>query len=462
MKTSFVRFTATQSAVVLFLCFFFINKGLSQDYKKGISLSTFSATAGYQSISLSWAPVLFPSSTALQAGYLLIYSTSTPSLVNAPDGRAPNYTILNGTVVPTTATNLPIQPATFAIASGLADGSTYNFMLLAYTWDGINPSSYQYSSPVTICATIPPDGPGKLNLVTDSVSSMAISGLIDQPLLTPDGYMVIYSTSSTAPAIVNGHIYEQGDVFGMDTVVQVSSSNSFNTIHSGYNLSPSTTYYIYAFSYSVSGCNKTPVYSSDYVTDSITTLKSRQPTAVVFNYFTATKENGYNRLVWGSACPVPRFTFEVQKSFDSINFTSIDTLGISGDLGCSQPFTYNDNKNIEAAKIYYRIKITYGNGNASFSNTAIIRTQIGDIESIHVIQNPVQNDAHFQVISSRSDDLELILTNIEGRRLLKKTVKIWPGMCTIHLPAANLAKGMYFVIGIFGNGKICAGQFIKL
>ncbi len=283
MKT-FLPYPKAVAIAVLIVTALFVNSNgfaqdsqLSQDFNKGVSASSLTAKGSYQSAALNWEGVAFPVSGVNKAGYLLFYSTSSPSLLSSPNGRMPNNAVLNGTVVATTDASLPNQPAINATASGLANGTTYYFMIVAYTWDGINVSSYTYSSPATICVTIPPDAPNSL-IIQGTSSSNSISGSFSQPLFPPDGYVVMYSANTNAPSLADGNIYSAGQPVSGDTVAQVSNSTSFNTNNSGHQLSPATSYYIYVYSYVVSGCNNKPVYSRDYLSsDSITTAAAAAP-----------------------------------------------------------------------------------------------------------------------------------------------------------------------------------------
>ena len=243
---------------------------LSQDFKNGVASSSLSAKGAYQSAILNWEGISFPSSGSAKAGYLLFYSTSVPSLLSSPNGKKPNNAVFNGTVVATTDAALPSQPAINATASGLANGSTYYFMIVAYVWDGTNVSSYVYSNPATICVTIPPDAPDGLSI--QNTNSSSISGSFNQPLFPPDGYVVMYSPNINAPALNDGDVYSSGQGISGDTVVQVSNSTSFNTNNSGHQLADSSNYYIHVYSYVISGCNNKPVYSNGYLSsDMITT-----------------------------------------------------------------------------------------------------------------------------------------------------------------------------------------------
>ncbi|HLK28674.1 MAG TPA: T9SS type A sorting domain-containing protein [Puia sp.] len=281
MKTSLPCPKAAFTAV-LFTFFFLFTKDifaqisqLSEDFKKGVSASSLSVNAGYQSATLNWESASFPSGVA-KAGYLLIYSTSTPLLLSSPNGHKPHNAILNGTIVSTNESDLPSVPATSAIATGLSNGTTYNFMIVAYYWDGVNQSSYVYSSSSVICITIPPDAPDGLTVNSPSSSSY-IAGSFNEPLIQPNGYVVTYGHNAMASPLTDGVMYENGQsISGDDSVLQVSNSTSFNT-SAGNSLSASSAYYIHVYSYVISACNNQPVYSRDYLSsDSVLTAPAQK------------------------------------------------------------------------------------------------------------------------------------------------------------------------------------------
>jgi hypothetical protein len=466
MKTLLTNIRAGMPALVSALLFLFAQKSLSQDsltnqdFEKGVPGSSFHGTPGDQSVILTWAAASFPTSGAMQGGYLLIYSTSTPTLASSQNGLTPDFAVLNGTIVPTTATYLPVQPGTSATAGGLTNGFTYNFLVVAYLWDGIHTTSYQYSSCATICVTIPPDGPVDLNLPIYGTSANYISGSFSTPLIQPDGYLVVYSTSPSEPAMTSGHFYKQGETFGMDTIAQVGMATSFSTINSGYDLAPSTTYYIYVFSCKLSACSKLPVYSLAFLQDSITTLFSTLHGFEMLVYFTAVKAAGYNKLTWLATGSASSLKFEAQRSVDSVHFKGIYTVTMSNIAQSPQPFSYNDFTDM-GAKLYYRIKFTDPNGQIGYSKIIGVADQNNNIEIFRLEQNPTQGDAVLLVSTVVNNILGLTIFSIDGKEVMHKIVQVQSGANTIHLLTSGFATGIYIIKGVFSTGQSNVVAFIK-
>lgn len=104
----------------------------------------FNATAGSASVNLNWDNAKFPSFGARSAGYLLIYSTSKIKIIKQPNGQKPGSIVTNGTIVPLALTLLPKLPAVTVKVNALSPNTTYNFMLIPFTWDGIDAATYNY------------------------------------------------------------------------------------------------------------------------------------------------------------------------------------------------------------------------------------------------------------------------------------------------------------------------------
>ena len=113
--------------------------------KSVVSESTdFYVIADTTTMKISWSKAIFPNSGATKVGYLLVYNTSTPTLIPMPNGHAPINIISNGKIIPTYSTRLPILPNTQVQLAKLIPRTEYELLLVPYTWDGKNDSSYNY------------------------------------------------------------------------------------------------------------------------------------------------------------------------------------------------------------------------------------------------------------------------------------------------------------------------------
>lgn len=106
------------------------------------------------------------------------------------------------------------------------------------------------------CAA-PADQPSALALT--SVTSTSLNGSFTAPSPAPTGYIVLRSTSSTAPVLTNGATYTVGSSYTISgnsyTVISYGTATSFTQT----GLSPNTNYYYYALSYN-SSCSGQPYF----------------------------------------------------------------------------------------------------------------------------------------------------------------------------------------------------------
>ena len=202
---------------------------------------------GQNTATLNWTAA----NSAPSNGYDIYYSTSN----TAPTGATtPN----------------------FSSVSGLTQGlSGLTLSTIYYVWIRSNCGGTQstWSGPTQFttlsnpCVTPTANTAGPLTYGTVTSTSIPVTSF---PAASPaaDGYLVVYSTSSTlSSGPVDGTTYTGGNALGGGTVVQSGASTSF-TISS---LTANTLYYIFIYSYNNSGCSGGPKYSATaYSTSKLT------------------------------------------------------------------------------------------------------------------------------------------------------------------------------------------------
>ena len=183
----------------------------------------------------------FPASGATQAGYVVIYSTGTPALSSA-NGQAPAAGV--GSIFVTAATILPTTPSTSISVTGLSSANTYNFLIIPYTWDGTNASTYHF--------------------LTSSAPTASATTNAGAPTLNASTATSITSTTATLGATVTSNggasLTERGTVYSTTTPVTSTDNTlaeggtSVSTFsHSRTGLSPQTLYYYAGYATSSAG-----------------------------------------------------------------------------------------------------------------------------------------------------------------------------------------------------------------
>ncbi len=107
------------------------------------------------------------------------------------------------------------------------------------------------------------------SLVLSNTSATSVSGSFTAASPTPNKYLVVRSTSATAPSPgpVNGTAYNVGNTINGATVISVSNSNSFTDN----SLSGNTKYYYYIYSYNDTSCSGAAYNTTNPLTNNVVT-----------------------------------------------------------------------------------------------------------------------------------------------------------------------------------------------
>ncbi len=182
--------------------------------------------------------------------------------------------------------------------------------------------------------------------------------------------------------------------------------------------------------------------------------------AIQFNYFNAAKGNDYNTLNWLASCGSSQATFEVQRSTDGNNFTTINTI-VASQLRCSQPFNYVDNSSNLYSTVYYRIKSTEFTGSVTYSSIIKLSSQQKNMQLLAVLPNPATNMAKLSIASIQNNIIRLAIISMDGKVVQQSNVPLQAGISIINVDVAHLASGTYFIKGIFSSGQTDVIKFIK-
>jgi len=209
------------------------------------------------SIELAWDAADFPVSGATVKGYVLIRA-------NAP--LNPTFTAANGQVpaagVGVIVSSSIIDPTATFTNTGLASSTTYNYLLVPYSWDGVNPETYHYltaTAPTASATTLASlcTGP-TVQASSVTFSAITTSGFnVNWTVGDGNRSLVIVRANSPVTAVpVDGVAYTPNATFGLGTaispgefVVYTSTSNAVAV--SG--LAANTTYHVAVYAFNVSG-----------------------------------------------------------------------------------------------------------------------------------------------------------------------------------------------------------------
>jgi hypothetical protein len=325
-----------------------------------VQASSLSATASSPSnIDLSWTAATFPSTGASASGYVLLRATSpnTPTLGNS-NGASPsagsNTTIVSSTI----ASN-----ASSISSSGLVPSTQYNYLLIPFTWDGTNTSTYNYltTSAPTANATTQGGSTAPL-LVTNTSNSITDVTATFNGDVTNDGSSAItergfvYSISDATPTIGEAGVTQQ-TVSGTTGVFSYNASS----------LSAYTLYYTQAYATNSAGTTYGGV-------DQFTTFKSEpsaQATSLVFSSITSTAFNSAFTAAVGS--PDGYIVLSSTSSslssnpIDGTTYTAGNSLGGGTVISVGSSLSGIANTSLSSVTTYYIFVYAYNNSGSNIN-----------------------------------------------------------------------------------------------
>jgi parallel beta-helix repeat protein len=180
--------------------------------------------------------------------------------------------------------------------------------------------------------------------------------------------------------------------------------------------------------------------------------------------FTGVQRGDHNELTWITANEVNNRGFELQRSADGINFSSlafVPTKASAGTSSISLSYNYYDEKPF-AGSNYYRLKQVDKDGRSKYSVIVLLSRGIGTVRISNVYPNPVMNGLSLVITSPRSEKLLLVVTDISGKQVWQATFQVLPGDNKKIIDVERLAAGTYILKTIcISNGDIQQWKFLK-
>jgi hypothetical protein len=139
--------------------------------------------------------------------------------------------------------------------------------------------------------------------------------------------------------------------------------------------------------------------------------------------------------------------FQVQRSFDGLNFETVSTIA-AGNISRFH-YLFTDTV-VLRRKLFYRLRIVQKDGQYSYSPVSILTVPL--TEYLHIYPNPAID----WVIIEGTGIQEIIVTDYSGRTVLKAPIT---GKTMVNI--SRLAPGIYMANGYSAAGKQIISKLIK-
>lgn len=175
--------------------------------------------------------------------------------------------------------------------------------------------------------------------------------------------------------------------------------------------------------------------------------KQSAPLPVELLYFKAHwKDQQYTavELEWKTAVEINNEYFEIQRSLDAINFTTINTVPGAGNS--SQVITYNDYDTEPEKEItsFYRLKQVDYDGSYTFSNNEAINPPAG-VNLITIYPNPSSDFLDYLVYSADDTQVSVWAIDAAGKVVFAEKKELKKGMNHERFNINHLSSGSYIL-----------------
>lgn len=219
------------------------------------------------------------------------------------------------------------------------------------------------------------------------------------------------------------------------------------------NLEVGSTYYFRLFDYNnntVTGNNS--LYLRCNSTEASAVAGSALP--VTLGFFTA-KANGNASAVvqWQSLSEINSSYYEVERSTDALNFSTIGKVAAAGQSNVSYTYQFTDLSPANGNN-YYRLKMVDKNGSAAYSK--VVNVQFSKAV-YNVYPKPAHNQLTIQTTAINNSKVDVQLIDVTGKTVLHQTL----ANETTQLDISKLAAGTY-TVKIISDKSITVQKFTKL
>lgn len=162
---------------------------------------------------------------------------------------------------------------------------------------------------------------------------------------------------------------------------------------------------------------------------------------ILVSEFNAIKQNNAVKVSWNADNSTSRETFFIEKSTDGLYFS---TIGVMSAQQGKTAYTFYD-ASVNNPEQYYRIRIAGQDIHTSYSSIALVKNNTNG--RLNVYPNPVMNSNTVSIsyVAATAENIQLSLTNAEGKMIIQKKGYVNTGNNIIGLELNNVPAGIYFM-----------------
>ena len=183
------------------------------------------------------------------------------------------------------------------------------------------------------------------------------------------------------------------------------------------------------------------------------------PLGVTLLDFTGSLQKNNILLNWNTSSEYNSNYFDLEKSYDGVQFHKIATVQAAGNSTILQQYNYLDNE-LPVEMNYYRLKMVDITGQYVYSNVKLIRnTALG--QNIYILGNPFTDNIQIKFARIPKGSVSVRLLDASGKTLFNSAYnKIAQNQIQINVNKGNLISGIY-ILQVQVDGKNFVEKVVK-
>src|SRR5688500_17844292 len=175
--------------------------------------------------------------------------------------------------------------------------------------------------------------------------------------------------------------------------------------------------------------------------------------------FTGNKQDRYNALQWITSMEDNVSHFEVERSVDGINYSTITSIPAKN-LPSGSTYSYNDQLNgiNQADNTYYRLRMVDIDGQFTYSAIILLRA---NPESDLVVTNPFSNNLKITYTSRQVETVKIDLFDAKGRWLMRRIITVQAGVNRLELQNASALTSGNYILQLSGTDIHYTRRLVK-
>jgi len=161
--------------------------------------------------------------------------------------------------------------------------------------------------------------------------------------------------------------------------------------------------------------------------------------------FSGIQKDGSNLLQWSTKSEQNSAYFDIQRSENGSDFTTIAKVNAAGNSSVAKNYQYTDNE-LGTSSVYdYRLKMVDIDGSSKFSSVIFIRNSNSGLTTVY--PNPARNQITINISDKSLINTQALLSDLSG----KVVQRISLNQASTQVDISRYGSGMYLLK--FKDGK---------